>query len=98
MSATGARQRAPRSRKKWRLSMDGKRIGTGSYGAGLSLILLGLIFLATTQGFLGLTWGNSWPIFLVAIGLGALVRGLGDDGPARAGAVMSGLGAVGLGA
>ena len=45
-------------------------------GSALTMILLGAWFLAVTSGWLGLTYGNSWSLVLVAVGVGIVVRAL----------------------
>ena len=45
-------------------------------GSALTMLLLGAWFLAVTSGWLGLTWHNSWPLVLVAVGVGIVVKAL----------------------
>ena len=45
-------------------------------GSALTMILLGVWFLAVTSGWWGLTWRNSWPLVLVAVGMGIVVKAL----------------------
>jgi hypothetical protein len=57
-------------------------------GAALTMFLLGGWFLAVTSGWMGLTYGNSWSLVLVAVGAGIVVKALtGErwDGCRRAG-------------
>ncbi len=55
------------------LSKESKRERGGALG-GIILIVLGLLFLA--DNFLpGFDFGHLWPVLLVAIGLGILLRG-----------------------
>jgi cell wall-active antibiotic response 4TMS protein YvqF len=47
------------------------------------------VFLAATQGFLNLDWGNIWPVFLMLIGAGGLAQALlTEDRNRRAGMVL----------
>ena len=49
-------------------------------GSALTMILLGAWFLAVTSGWMGFTWHNSWPLVLVAVGAGIVVKALtGED-------------------
>jgi hypothetical protein len=45
-------------------------------GSALTMILLGAWFLAVTSGWMGFTWGNSWPLGMVAVGAGIVVKAL----------------------
>ena len=45
-------------------------------GSALTMILLGAWFLAVTSGWMGLTYGNSWSLVLVAVGVGIVVKAL----------------------
>jgi hypothetical protein len=45
-------------------------------GSALTMILLGAWFLAVTSGWMGLTYGNSWSLVLVAVGAGIVVKAL----------------------
>jgi hypothetical protein len=52
----------------------------GRFGGALNMFLLGGWFLAVTHGWYGLTWTNSWPLALVAVGLGIVVKAVtGED-------------------
>ena len=59
-------------------------------GSALTMLLLGAWCLAVTSGWWGLTWHNSWPLALVAWGLGIVVKALTgrehrrDDSPGGA--------------
>jgi hypothetical protein len=44
------------------------------WGAALTMFLLGGWFLAVTSGWMGLTYGNSWSLVLVAVGAGIVVK------------------------
>ncbi|OGF13177.1 MAG: hypothetical protein A2W00_13965 [Candidatus Eisenbacteria bacterium RBG_16_71_46] len=52
------------------------RFAEGRVGAGLTWMLAGGWLLACGFGWLGLTFGNSWPLLLVALGVGIVVRAL----------------------
>ena len=45
-------------------------------GSALTMILLGAWFLAVTSGWMGLTYGNSWSLVLVAVGVGSVMKAL----------------------
>ena len=45
-------------------------------GSALTMFLLGGWFLAVTSGWMGFTWQNSWPLSLVAVGAGIVVKAL----------------------
>ena len=45
-------------------------------GNGVMLLLLGVWFLVVTNGWYGLTWHNSWPLALVAVGMGMVTHAL----------------------
>ena len=45
-------------------------------GSALSMFLLGSWFLAVEFGWLGFTWSNSWPLVLVAVGSGIVLKAL----------------------
>ena len=45
-------------------------------GSALTMFLLGAWFLAVTSGWMGYTWQNSWPLSLVAVGAGIVVKAL----------------------
>jgi hypothetical protein len=52
----------------------------GRVGSALTMILLGGWFLAVTNDWDGLTYANSWPLVLVAVGMGIVVKALtGED-------------------
>ncbi|HTR98033.1 MAG TPA: DUF5668 domain-containing protein [Candidatus Acidoferrales bacterium] len=44
--------------------------------SGVSLALIGVWFLIAANGWHRLTWGNSWPLALVASGLGMVLRAI----------------------
>jgi hypothetical protein len=49
-------------------------------GSALTMFLLGSWFLAVQFEWLGFTWHNSWPLALVAVGAGIVIRALtGED-------------------
>jgi hypothetical protein len=55
----------------WRLAMP---CCARHLGSGVTFTLIGLWCLAVTARWYGLTWHNSWPLVLVAAGLGIIVR------------------------
>ncbi|HEX8600666.1 MAG TPA: DUF5668 domain-containing protein [Chloroflexia bacterium] len=72
--------------------MDTKGYQNSSVAGGLTLIVLGLIFFAVTQGALDLNWGNVWPAFIMLAGVAALVRAFTvSDVRARSGIVLGGM-------
>lgn len=44
--------------------------------SGLMMIFIGALYLLVNFGFFGLTFGNSWPLILVALGLIMVVQSL----------------------
>jgi hypothetical protein len=56
------------------------RLTEGRPGGALIFAGLGTWFFAAEFHWYGLDWGNSWPLALVAVGLGIVVRALtGED-------------------
>lgn len=52
----------------------------GKPGSGITFVVLGAWLLACSQDWLGLSYGNSWPLTLVAVGAGSVVGALsGED-------------------
>jgi hypothetical protein len=50
-------------------------------GSATTMILMGAWFLAVTSGWMGFDWHNSWPLLLVAVGIGIVVKALtGENG------------------
>jgi hypothetical protein len=45
-------------------------------GSGVTWMLMGLWFWASVEGWSGLSWRNSWPLALAAIGTGMVVKAL----------------------
>lgn len=45
-------------------------------GSGVTWTLMGLWFWASVEGWQGLSWRNSWPLALAAIGTGMVVKAL----------------------
>jgi len=54
-------------------------------GSALTMLLLGAWFLAVTSGWMGLTYGNSWSLVLVAVGTGIVVKALTGEERCRRG-------------
>ena len=50
----------------------------GRLGSALTFLLLGAWFFACEFGWYGLDFGNSWPLVLIAVGAGIVVRALGE--------------------
>jgi hypothetical protein len=48
-------------------------------GTGVMITLFGLWFVVASNGFFGLTWKNSWPLALVAAGLGTVTHGIAGN-------------------
>jgi len=48
-------------------------------GSGVSLMGIGTWLLVTTNGWYGLDWRNSWPLALVAVGVGTIVRAVASS-------------------
>ena len=46
------------------------------YGAAVMFVALGGVFLACTLHLYGMSYERSWPLFMVAVGLGMVVRSL----------------------
>jgi len=57
----------------WKLSQwnDPKQLGSGA-----TMALIGVWLMFANFGWYGLTWHNSWPLALVAVGLGIVVGAL----------------------
>lgn len=47
-----------------------------SVGSGVTLTLLGFWMWASVEGWYGLSWRNSWPLALAAIGTGMVAKSL----------------------
>lgn len=45
-------------------------------GTGVMITLFGVWFVIASNEFYGLTWKNSWPLALVAAGVGTVTRGI----------------------
>ncbi len=54
-------------------------IAEGRLGSALTFTLLCAWFFACEFGWYGLDYGNSWPLVLVAVGAGIVVRALGGE-------------------
>ena len=48
----------------------------GRYGSALTSVLLGFWFFACQFGWYGFDYANSWPLVLIAVGAGIVVRAL----------------------
>lgn len=71
--------------------MDTKRYyNYGSILIGIVLIVLGLIFLATTQGYFNFDWGTIWPAFVVLGGVIPLLNLPNAHTPAQRGGLVIG--------
>jgi hypothetical protein len=57
--------------------------------SGIGLVLLGLIFFAATQGLFGLDWGNSWPAYLLVLGVLGVLGALTNEAPQTRAAVAT---------
>jgi hypothetical protein len=55
----------------------------GRFGAALTNVLIGAWFFICEFHWHGLDYGNSWPLVLVAVGAGIVVRALGNEPPRR---------------
>lgn len=66
------------------------RVAAGRPGSSVTFFLLGAWFLACEFDWYGLTYRNSWPLILVAIGASMVVRAIVGEGGRRG---MSGGGA-----
>jgi hypothetical protein len=51
-----------------------------SVGWGVTLLLLGTCYLMINYNAMGMTWGNSWPLGIVAVGVGMVLGALLDPG------------------
>ena len=58
-------------------------IADGRLGSALTFLLLCAWFFACEFGWYGLDYHNSWPLVLVAVGVGIVARALGGDLPRR---------------
>jgi len=57
------------------------RIVEGQYGSALTNLLVGAWLFACVFGWYGLRYGNSWPIVLIAVGVGTVVRAVDGEPP-----------------
>lgn len=48
-------------------------------GSAVTFLLLGVWLMVSNFGWYGLTWRNSWPLALVAVGAGMVVRALASS-------------------
>jgi len=58
-------------------------IAEGRLGSALTFLLLGVWFFACEFEWYGLDYHNSWPLVLVAVGAGIVVRALGGERRSR---------------
>ena len=56
----------------------------GRYGSALTMLLLGAWFFACEFHWYGFMYSNSWPLVLIAVGAGIVLRALGLERPRRA--------------
>jgi hypothetical protein len=54
-------------------------VAEGRLGSALTFLLLGVWFFACEFDWYGLDYSNSWPLVLIAIGAGIVVRALGGE-------------------
>jgi len=57
------------------------RIAEGQFGSALTNLLIGAWLFACVFGWYGLRYGNSWPLILIAIGAGIVVRAITGEPP-----------------
>jgi hypothetical protein len=55
--------------------------GEGRLGSALTFVVLGFWFFACEFRWYGFRYGNSWPLVLIAVGAGIVVRALGGERP-----------------
>jgi membrane-associated HD superfamily phosphohydrolase len=51
----------------------------GRFGSALTFLILGFWFFACEFGWYGFNYGNSWPLVMIAVGAGIVVRALGGE-------------------
>lgn len=51
-------------------------LAEGRPGSAITLLFTGAWLMACNEGWMGLDYGNSWPLLLVAIGIGIVIRAL----------------------
>jgi hypothetical protein len=62
------------------LVMGACRVYERRWGSGAMLALMGLAFFAAEFGWAGLGYHNFWPLLLVAVGVGVVIRAIsGED-------------------
>ena len=59
------------------------RLAEGHFGSALTNLLIGAWFFACQFGWYGLDYGNSWPLALIAVGGGIVVRALRGESRRR---------------
>jgi ABC-type transport system involved in cytochrome c biogenesis permease component len=60
-------------------ALAASKVVEGRIGAAVTFTLLGTVFFAITMNLYGLTYRNSWPLLIVAVGIGMIVRALLGD-------------------
>jgi hypothetical protein len=55
----------------------------GRFGSALMFILMGGWFFACTFNWMGLTYRNSWPLLMIAVGLGIVISALTNEDARR---------------
>ena len=56
--------------------LESSRENLKSIGTGVMLVLVGVVFILTNFHMLGLTFRTSWPLLLLAVGIGIVVMAL----------------------
>jgi len=54
-------------------------------GSGATMMLMGLAFFSAEFGWMGLTWATFWPLLLVAVGVGIVIRAFSREDDRREG-------------
>jgi len=58
-------------------------LADGRWPGAVSFTILGMVFFAINFGWMGLTYHNGWPLFLIAAGMGIVTRALTGEGRRR---------------
>jgi hypothetical protein len=56
------------------LILGASKLFEGRPGSGVTLALMGLAFFAAEFHWMGLTWSTFWPLLLLAVGVGIVIR------------------------